>query len=211
MNRKVKYILLTVSLLTVLTAIMVTLKGRLEHGAAAVETPDPEPVTVSVPEPPAPPAPPESLSEPVSPPEPPEPETSARPEAETHAIVVTSGPGGTVEPRGLVSVNAGESVSFSFTPDRGRQVSEVKVDGQSVDAAAGYVFSDVRESHTLYVIFREIYSAPAEPPEPEPEPEPEPDPQPDPDPETTPAPVDNPENDGGGITEGFFDNSTNIP
>ena len=195
MNQKAKYAILTVALLTVLAAILVSLGGRLAPNGGSQETaepvqtstPTPEPIPPSAPEPPAAP---EGTGAPVTPPSAPVPESTPAPES--HAIVVTAGPGGTVEPRGLVSVSDGGSVSFTFTPDEGFEVAEVKVDGQAVSSPAGYVFSSVHESHALYVIFREISGEPEAAPEPAPE---------TPEPEATPEADTGPEGD---VTHGFF-------
>lgn len=177
MNRKSKYIALTVALLTVLAAIVVTLGGRLggedEAEADLAETPEPENTGYVIePEPsvyaPAPPSAPESGGA-LSAPSAPGPEGTPEPAevGNTHAVVVTAGPGGTVEPRGIVAVGDGGSVSFTFTPDAGFEVSEVKVDGRAYESPEGFSFSNVHASHTLYVVFRETVT------EPEPEETPE--------------------------------------
>lgn len=177
MNRKTKYIILTVALLTVLAAIVVTLGGRLggEEEAEAVDTPEPESAGyVTEPEPalpaPEPPSAQESVGS-LSAPSAPGPEGTPEPVevANTHAVVVTAGPGGSVNPRGIVAVEDGGSLSFSFTPDAGFEVAEVKVDGRAIESPAGYAFSNVHASHTLYVVFREIEAGPEETPEQEPE------------------------------------------
>lgn len=173
MNRRTKYIILSVGLLTVLAAIVVTLGGRLggEDEAEASQTPEPEGAGyVAAPEPetrpPAPPSAPEaggSLAAPSAP----GPEGTPEPVevGSTHAVVVTAGPGGTVEPRGIVAVADGGSVSFSFTPDAGFEVSEVKVDGRAYDSPEGFSFSNVHASHTLYVVFRAVKAEPEETPD----------------------------------------------
>lgn len=176
MNRKSKYIALTVALLTVLAAIVVTLGGRLggeEEAEAADRTPEPENTGyVTEPEPllpaPSPPSAPEAGGA-LDAPSAPGPEGTPEPVeiANTHAVVVTAGPGGTVEPRGIVAVEDGGSLSFTFTPDAGFEVSEVKVDGRTYDSPEGFSFSNVHASHTLYVVFREVGA------EPEPEATPE--------------------------------------
>lgn len=197
MNRKSKYIILSAALVTVLAAIVVSLGGRLAPGEEAEETPSPESAAYvtegTKSEPPTPPSAPESVSAPAAPPSAPEPAESGEPLNDIHAVAVTAGPGGTVEPRGLVSVRDGESVSFSFTPDAGYEVAEVKVDGRTVASPAGYLFSNVHDSHTLYVVFR---AAETEPEETDP-------------PEETPEPTDEPEaspkpGDGGEVISGFL-------
>lgn len=177
MNRKSKYIALTVALLTVLAAIVVTLGGRLggaeenEAGADLAETAEPENTGyVMEPEPsvsaPAPPSAPEAGGA-LAAPSAPGPEGTPEPVevGNTHAVVVTAGPGGTVEPRGIVAVGDGGSLSFTFTPDTGFEVSEVKADGRAYESPEGFSFVNVHESHTLYVVFREIVTEPEETPE----------------------------------------------
>ena len=70
-----------------------------------------------------------------------------------HTITVTAGKGGSVSPKGTVSVEDGKNQTFTFTPSSGYQVKEVKVDGKSIGAADKYTFPSVAEDHTLYVVF----------------------------------------------------------
>lgn len=70
-----------------------------------------------------------------------------------HTITVTAGKGGSVSPKGTVSVEDGKNQTFTFTPSSGYQVKEVKVDGKSIGAADKYTFPSVTEDHTLYVVF----------------------------------------------------------
>lgn len=102
MNRKMKYALLTVALLTVLAAIVVSLGGRLEQSGGQ-STPEPEkpesaapapapeapvsetPGYVIVTTPPSAPVPPDApaaVDRPEAPPPPPEPEPMPEPEPE---------------------------------------------------------------------------------------------------------------------------------
>lgn len=71
-----------------------------------------------------------------------------------YSITVTSGAGGTVSPKGLVTVPENESKTFAITPNEGYEVREVKVDGTSVGAVNSYTFSNVTGDHTLYVVFQ---------------------------------------------------------
>ena len=72
-----------------------------------------------------------------------------------HTISVTAGKGGSISPKGAVSVADGENQTFTITPDSGYEVFEVKVDGTSIGAATSYSFDNVTEDHTIYAVFRQ--------------------------------------------------------
>lgn len=75
--------------------------------------------------------------------------------------------GGTISPSGAISVNSGNNYTFTFTPDNGEVIEEVLVDSVNVPAAVtsgSYTFTNVTESHNIYVRF----SNPACPPQPTP-------------------------------------------
>lgn len=107
----------------------------------------------------------------------PSPTPSPTPSIPTYSITVTSGKGGSISPRGQVSVTEGGSQSFTITPDSGYEVREVKIDGSSVGAVTSYVFNDVKKNHTIYAVFQL-------------KPEPTPSPTPAPTPTPSPPPVD---------------------
>lgn len=88
----------------------------------------------------------------------------------SHTISVTAGKGGSVSPKGQVSVSDGESQTFTITPDEGYEIREVKVDGVNVGAVESYIFTNVTGDHTIYAVFR---IKPEESPEPTEEPSPE--------------------------------------
>ncbi len=90
-----------------------------------------------------------------------------------YIISVTVGKGGSVSPRGRVSIKEGSSVTFTITPDEGYEIREVKVDGQNVGVVESYTFSDVRSDHTIYAIFRVVQSTPEPSPSPTQEPAPQ--------------------------------------
>ncbi|NCC68248.1 MAG: PASTA domain-containing protein [Clostridia bacterium] len=75
------------------------------------------------------------------------------PSPETMTITALAGAGGSISPKGTVEVEQGGSMSFTITPDTGYSVKEVKVDGQDVGAVSSYTFSNVTESHSIYVVF----------------------------------------------------------
>jgi serine/threonine-protein kinase len=103
---------------------------------------------------------------------------------EEYVIAVTVGKGGSVLPRGRVTVQAGRSQTFVITPDEGYELREIKLDGVGVEPKEAYTLDNVTNNHTLYVVFRAL---PEETPEPTPEPTSEPTPEnsPEPTPEAT--------------------------
>ena len=76
-------------------------------------------------------------------------------QTEAHTITATAGEGGTVTPSGDVSVAEGDDVTFTFAPDDGYVIADVKVDGESVGKVDSYTFSDVTVDHTIEVAFEE--------------------------------------------------------
>ncbi len=74
-------------------------------------------------------------------------------EVDTFTISATAGANGSISPADAVTVDHGRSQTFTFTPDVGYHVADVKVDGQSVGLMNSYTFIDVIEDHTLSVLF----------------------------------------------------------
>ena len=70
-----------------------------------------------------------------------------------YTIKATAGAGGSISPSGNVSVREGRDQTFTITPDKGYAVSNVKIDGKSIDAVKSYTFENVRRTHTIEVIF----------------------------------------------------------
>jgi len=79
---------------------------------------------------------------------------SKGPETIEYTITVTAGKGGSISPKGAVTVEEGADQTFTFTPDEGYEVREVKVDGTNIGAATNYAFTKVMEDHTIYVVFQ---------------------------------------------------------
>lgn len=73
--------------------------------------------------------------------------------SQIHTITATAGVGGKIDPSGTVQINDGKSKTFTITPDAGRFISDVKVDGTSVGTPTTYTFSKVTENHTIEVTF----------------------------------------------------------
>ncbi|MCX6874044.1 MAG: autotransporter-associated beta strand repeat-containing protein [Verrucomicrobia bacterium] len=74
----------------------------------------------------------------------------------THTIAVSAGPNGSISPSGPVTVNHGESQSFTITANAHHLVADVLVDGSSVGAVTSYTFTGVTASHTIAATFAAI-------------------------------------------------------
>lgn len=84
---------------------------------------------------------------------------SKGPETTEHEITVTAGKGGSISPKGAVTVEDGEDQSFTITAEDGYEILEVKVDGTSIGALSTYTFTKVTEDHTIYVVFKQKAAA----------------------------------------------------
>lgn len=69
------------------------------------------------------------------------------------AITASAGPGGAVTPAGVTNVLQGDAQAYAVTPDAHQHVVDVKVDGSSIGAVAGYAFANVSADHTLSATF----------------------------------------------------------
>jgi hypothetical protein len=68
-------------------------------------------------------------------------------------ITASAGKNGSISPSGEVIVSTGMDQVFSMIPDRGSDISDVLVDGQSVGAVNSYTFTNVTADHTITVSF----------------------------------------------------------
>lgn len=80
-------------------------------------------------------------------------------EADTRfSITATAGPGGTITPNpsgDVLRLAKGSSKEFTFTPNHGKIVDTVTVDGKAVTLTAGaYTFLNVEADHTIHVTFK---------------------------------------------------------
>jgi len=66
---------------------------------------------------------------------------------DTFTITATAGEYGTIDPSGAVTVNYGDSKTFTITPNTGYHILDVKVDGTSVGAVPTYTFANVTADH----------------------------------------------------------------
>lgn len=77
----------------------------------------------------------------------------------THDIIATSTVNGRVSPEGTTKVADGKNASFTFVPSEGYKLSYVEIDGDQNPVPAQYivnnqyVFTDVRENHSLHAVF----------------------------------------------------------
>ncbi|MBE6613038.1 MAG: hypothetical protein E7632_11150 [Ruminococcaceae bacterium] len=64
--------------------------------------------------------------------------------------------GGTITPDGTAEVKFNKDQAYAFTPDDGYRIADVIVDGKSVGPVDAYTFENVRDDHTIAVIFEKI-------------------------------------------------------
>lgn len=80
--------------------------------------------------------------------------------ATNHEITASADAHGTITPNGTVKVKENTDQTFVITADKGYVIAEVLVDGKAESGAVGketyeYTFSNVTQSHTIYVSFKE--------------------------------------------------------
>jgi len=71
----------------------------------------------------------------------------------THTITASAGANGSITPSGAVTVNHGNSQSFTIAPDANYHVVDVQVDSVSQGAITTYTFNNVTTDHTISVSF----------------------------------------------------------
>lgn len=71
----------------------------------------------------------------------------------TYTIVASADAHGQIEPTGVVSVNPGESRTFTITADQGYHIADVVVDGASVGNVSSYTFENIAAHHTIHARF----------------------------------------------------------
>jgi hypothetical protein len=71
----------------------------------------------------------------------------------TNTITASAGENGNINPGGDVTVNCGESKTFTITPDTNYMITDVLVDGTSVGSVESYTFVDVTNDHTIQATF----------------------------------------------------------
>jgi len=71
----------------------------------------------------------------------------------TFTIATSAGLGGSISPSGTITVNSGDSKTFTITPYSGYKISDVKVDGVSIGAVSSYTFTNIASNHTIEATF----------------------------------------------------------
>jgi hypothetical protein len=82
----------------------------------------------------------------------------------TYEVVATAGENGTITPEGTQTVECGDDIQFTFTPDEGYGVDQVTVDGAPVDVIGSpdttdktYNLEDIRDNHAIDATFKQVF------------------------------------------------------
>ncbi len=70
-----------------------------------------------------------------------------------HTITAIAGENGVISPAGAITLEEGQSETFTFTPNEGYEVSDVIVDGVSVGAMDSYTVEDIKKEHDYKCYF----------------------------------------------------------
>ncbi len=73
-----------------------------------------------------------------------------------YSIDATAGSGGSISPSGRVVIDSGGSQSYHITPDVGKEIADVLIDGVSAGALSAYTFSNVTTNHQISALFIRI-------------------------------------------------------
>jgi len=76
-----------------------------------------------------------------------------------YEITATAGAGGSINPSGNISVDAGDDKTFTFTANSGYQIDQVLIDdtnNPTAVSAGSYTFTNVSENHKIEVYFKPI-------------------------------------------------------
>ncbi len=71
----------------------------------------------------------------------------------SYTLTPMAGPNGSISPSLPQTVDHGETLTFTITPDAGYHIGEVRVDGTSVGPVSNFIFSDVSADHTIEATF----------------------------------------------------------
>ncbi|MFA5099041.1 MAG: type II secretion system protein [Candidatus Paceibacterota bacterium] len=75
-----------------------------------------------------------------------------------YRITASAGTGGSISPSGSISMNEGESKSFSISANSGYAISSVVVDGVEQGAISSYEFTNIQADHTISVSFASAHT-----------------------------------------------------
>jgi hypothetical protein len=68
-------------------------------------------------------------------------------------VTASAGSGGSITPSGSVLMNYGANQNFTITPNTGYHITDVLIDGISVEAKSSYTFTNVVTDHTISASF----------------------------------------------------------
>ena len=71
----------------------------------------------------------------------------------THSITASAGPGGSVTPPGLTTVNEGTNLTINIIPATGYKISGVLADGVSAGSVSSFSFNNIFADHTISATF----------------------------------------------------------
>ena len=74
----------------------------------------------------------------------------------TYTINATAGEHGTITPKGTLTVDYGDSRTFTITPETGYKIADVKVDNVSQGAVTTYALTNIQSDHTITASFTRI-------------------------------------------------------
>ena len=70
-----------------------------------------------------------------------------------YRVTASAGPGGSINPSGIIPVDSGGSVTYGITPDPGYFIDDVLVNSVSVGPTAGYMFAGIAADQTIEALF----------------------------------------------------------
>ncbi len=71
----------------------------------------------------------------------------------TYTVTASAAANGSIDPADTSTVNEGDSLTYTITPDDGYHVKDVTVDGESVGALSSYTFENVTGNHEISAEF----------------------------------------------------------
>lgn len=77
------------------------------------------------------------------------------PPVTTFTITASAGANGAISPTGGVTVQSGANQTFTFTPNAGFRIHEVRVNGSNVATSTSFTFTNVTANHTIVVSFED--------------------------------------------------------
>ncbi|HBC77522.1 MAG TPA: hypothetical protein DCZ51_02765 [Bacteroidales bacterium] len=71
----------------------------------------------------------------------------------THNITASAGPGGSVTPSGITTVNEGTNLTYNIIPSTGYKITDVLADGVSAGSVSSFSFNNIVSDHTISATF----------------------------------------------------------